>query len=623
MPARLSVPWSWIPFIACVAALTTRAGRPPPPETLDAGRLAAWRFDATATDFATNAVAEGPRLRLQHATFHAEAGRARSLACDGFTVAGEAEALPAGAFSRGLTLAVWVWPGGGPKSQPLVGRPNANPQWTTPVTGLAFDDGRPFFGLFGPQKKAVVTGPELPARAWSFVVATADGSRLRLWIDGRPATEAPQTIPVPTANLTPWFVGRSLVNFFRGRIGEVHLWSRALDAPEIEHLHRETAVRYPPDRAAAATAKWADRTVLVESPGSRPTGTWLARPTRTLAGLEGYKPTPPPAVDRWGGRTDRPALRATGFFRAERVGDRWWLVTPEGHRYWNVAINSVRAPSSVGTSAQAAWAAPATRELRALGFNGLGNGGMKALREVADPLPNVIRLNFAAAFAAGHKQTYPTSGHTGFTAECVPVFHPDFPAFARRHAQALATDTDDPNIVGIFTDNELQCPSNLLDRHLALDAADPYLQHGRAAALAWLKARGVPADPARFTLKDRYEFIAHVFATYSRIVHEAIRAVDRRHLILGSRFHVHRGQFDNPWFWPAVAPWIDVVSVNYYAHWGPQREQIQEWSDAMQRPLMLTEWYSKAQDAPGLANVLGAGWLVRTQEDRAPVFSKS
>ena len=32
---------------------------------------------------------------------------------------------------------------------------------------------------------------------------------------------------------------------------------------------------------------------------------------------------------------------------------------------------------------------------------------------------------------------------------------------------------------------------------------------------------------------------------------------------------------------------------------------------------MLTEWYAKAEDAPGLANTNGAGWLVHTQQDRA------
>lgn len=31
---------------------------------------------------------------------------------------------------------------------------------------------------------------------------------------------------------------------------------------------------------------------------------------------------------------------------------------------------------------------------------------------------------------------------------------------------------------------------------------------------------------------------------------------------------------------------------------------------------MVTEWYAKGMDAPGLANVSGAGWVVKTQRDR-------
>jgi hypothetical protein len=160
----------------------------------------------------------------------------------------------------------------------------------------------------------------------------------------------------------------------------------------------------------------------------------------------------------------------------------------------------------------------------------------------------------------------------------------------------------------------------LLDRHLQLDPKDDYLRHGREAAEAWLKARGRPLDPQQLTLKDRLEFIAYFMSTYSRIVHDALRLHDRNHLILGSRVDEHPSQFDNPWLWPAIGPWLDVASVNYYGLWGPQGDEIRAWSEAMGKPVMLTEWYAKAQDAPGLANTSGAGWLVHTQEDRARYY---
>ncbi len=583
-----------------------------------------WRFDSVRDGRAADLSPSGNPLVLDRAAFHAENGTAQSLACDGFEVGGRLEERQPLVFKTGLTLAIWVWPTRTRGHELLFGRPNPTPTWTTPTTGLFLTDARPGFGMFGASKKLVVEGPALPLRTWSLLVVTADGRTVTLSVNGRKVAENVQSIPFPAPGNLPWFVGRAATQYFRGRLGEALVWTRALTAAEVTAVHADTAPRYAGGEASTATANRSstgDRTVDVESPGSRPTGgTWIERPTRTLAGLNGFVAHAPLATDRWGGRTDRPAQRATGFFRTELVDGRWWLVTPEGHLFWNVGVNTVRPAKSATAAAVKAFPTTTTRELRALGFNGLGNGSATSLQTAADALPWSIRLNFISSFAQHHKQTYATSGHTGYTEQCFPVFHPDFPAWARRHADTLTGTLADPSVLGIFTDNELQSPADLLDRHLRLPAEDPYLRHGRAAAHAWLAAEGLPADPARLTLKDRYRFIAHVFATYARIVHDAIRAVDGHHLIFGPRFNNHRGQFDNPWFWPAVGPWIDVVAVNYYALWGPQRDEIQEWSTATKRPIILTEWYSKAADAPGLANTNGAGWFVRTQADRAKYY---
>ncbi len=588
-----------------------------------AGLTGHWRFESLRDHQVPDLSPIGNLLRLEGGSLQAEVGSAKSLLCDGFEVGGRVDERTPLTFKDGLTLAVWVWPMRSRGYEPLFSRPNPNPSWTTPLTGLYLSEARPVFGVLSARKKFLLEGPVLPLRTWSLIVVTADTRGATLWVNGLKAAEASQPLTFPAPADLPWFVGRSATQFFRGRLGEALIWNRALTPEEVSALRTTTATRYSGSDTAQRKPEsvWGDRFVDVASPGTNPTGeNWRTRPTRTLAGLNGFGSPTPPATDRWGGRTDRPARRATGFFRTELIDDRWWLITPEGHLYWNVGVNSVRPPRTADAAAVSSFAVTATRNLRELGFNGLGNGSSTTLQTIPNPLPWSIRLNFISSFAQKHQQTYATSGHTGFTEQCFPVFHPDFPAWARQHAATLAATVDDPAAIGIFTDNELQCPVDLLDRHLRLPDTDPYLRHGRAAALAWLAAEGRPADPAQLTLKDRYRFIAHVFATYTRIVHEAIRAVDRNHLILGPRCNVHRGQFDNPWFWPAIAPWIDVVAVNYYALWGPQRAEIQEWSDAMKRPILLTEWYSKALDAPKLANAKGAGWLVRTQSDRARYY---
>jgi hypothetical protein len=609
-------------LVFLLASSVSAAPVEPPPFPRD-GLVGHWRFDTLAAGRVADLSPLGNPLLVDHGSVRAEGGPARSLVCDGFETGARLDERTLLRFPSGLTLAIWVHPLRTRGYEFLFGRPNSNPSWTTPVTGLALSDARPVFGLFAAGKKILLEGPALPTRAWSLIVATTDGRRAALWIDGRRVAEAAQPLPVPAVTDPPWYVGRSQTVYFQGRLGDAAVWNRALASAEITAVFNATVGRYRPAGGAAVASTAAvspDRTVEVESPGSRPDGAWRARPTRTLAGLAGFTPGAPPPTDRWGGRTDRPARRATGYFRTEQVDGRWWLVTPDGHLYWNVGVNSVRPPRQTPSAQHARFAADATRELRAHGFNGLGNGGLSALQAAPAALPWTIRLSVMAGFAREHRQTYPTSGHTGFTEQCFPVFHPDFPAWARKEAAALAATADDPSVIGIFTDNELQCPVDLLDRHLRLPAADPYLGHGRRAALAWLAGRGQSADPKALTLKDRYQFIAHVFGTYLRIVHGAVRARDRNHLILGPRFNVRRGQFDNPWFWTAVGPWLDVAAVNYYGEWGPQREDIQGWSEALRRPVMLTEWYSKALDAPRLANTKGAGWVVRTQADRARYY---
>ncbi len=58
----------------------------------------------------------------------------------------------------------------------------------------------------------------------------------------------------------------------------------------------------------------------------------------------------PEAKDRnkYGGWTAGPQLKATGFFRTEKVNNKWWMVDPEGRLFWTAGINCVS--SGTGTT---------------------------------------------------------------------------------------------------------------------------------------------------------------------------------------------------------------------------------------------------------------------------------
>lgn len=529
-------------------------------------------------------------------------------------------------FSNAITASLWVKAAELRDNTVLFGVPHTNESWTTPMFGMYASEGRVVYGMWGSRgiaKVLVETAGELPLGTWTLLTATYDGATVKFYVNGTLNADRPHTGHV-MRNGQPLIIGRGFNDTkppLKGRIGELRLYGRALTADEVRALFEQTQSAYDLSGPMAAKPKHNDGTVIVESPGSSLTTgkPWRKRPTRLLELLEGYKLSGGGvALNRYGGRLDRPKEKATGFFHVKKIGGRHWLIDPEGCRYFNIAINTVREPKDVKANFGSAekWAEATTTQLRDNGFNGLGNSSSKRLQEVKSPLVWVHRTNFMFAFAKAKGVTEPAAGTLGFHNRCMPVFYPGFEEFCDTFAKDLAATANDPTMLGIMTDNELQCPVNLLERYLSLDANDP----GHKAAAAWLAARKGSDSAGRITLRDRYEFIAFAFERYYRIVTKAIRKYDRNHLYLGSRINYRQGEFDNPWFWKALAPYHDVVSVNYYGNWGPQQAQFAEWEAWGGRPILLTEWYAKAMDVPDLANTHGAGWLVRTQEDRARYY---
>ena len=48
-----------------------------------------------------------------------------------------------------------------------------------------------------------------------------------------------------------------------------------------------------------------------------------------------------PNIGKYGGWTAGPKLNATGFFRTEKVDEKWWMVDPEGNLFWTAGLNCV------------------------------------------------------------------------------------------------------------------------------------------------------------------------------------------------------------------------------------------------------------------------------------------
>jgi len=281
----------------------------------------------------------------------------------------------------------------------------------------------------------------------------------------------------------------------------------------------------------------------------------------------------------------------------------------------NVEIRRSKSEFRRKFSTKVKWASSTSELLAEHGFNGLGAwSDIKNLPCPDTPLVYTKILNFMSAYGKQRGGTYQASGHTGYPQDCPFIFDTEFPEFCMRYARQLSDTKDDPWLLGHFTDNELPWRMSMLDNYLKLPETDS----GHRAAEQWLaKRHGPDFKPSQVVAKDRAEFLAFAADTYFSIVTSAIRKHDPNHLILGSRFHGRAVRI--PSLFEAAGRHVDVVSVNYYHAWTPDLKLISSWEENASKPILISEWYAKAQDS-GLGNTSGAGWLVKTQADRAAFY---
>jgi len=357
----------------------------------------------------------------------------------------------------------------------------------------------------------------------------------------------------------------------------------------------------------------------------RPTDSqWTIQQTRTPVSLPGYRPGAKAiSLSRYGGRTDRKA-EAKGFFYTKQIGDRWWLIDPEGNLFIHIGMCSVRqgmtrmeqqsALQKFGNWQQ--WAEFCTTTLKNFGFNGTGgwSDGL-FLRESGHPLVYVLSWDFMGDFSKLKRLVWQEPGRLGYPNMCIPVFHPGFALFCDTYAKEHLLETkDDPYLLGHFADDELPLAPDILDRSLQLDYRNQDLRYGYLAAKRWLARRkGDDATISDITEEDRAAFLEYVFEEYYKITCKAIRKYDENHLCLGSRLY---GEYlTYPEVLRAAGRHIDVVAANYFGAWGPDQARLNMWAKESGKPILICEWYAKGADT-GMANQSGQGLLVPTQLDR-------
>ncbi|RZK59474.1 MAG: agarase [Pedobacter sp.] len=341
--------------------------------------------------------------------------------------------------------------------------------------------------------------------------------------------------------------------------------------------------------------------------------------TRTLSSLSQFK-SKKIRTDKYGGRMDRKE-KATGFYYTKKIGDRWWVIDPQGHLFIHNALNAVSIGSSDRNKAAFSklygdennWMVKTQGFLINNGFNGTGAwSNAKAIQnsplQKTKPLAYTTNLDFMSAYGDKRGGTYIVPGHKGYPNNVIFVFDPAFEEFCDQAAKKLVANKTDENLFGYFSDNEMPLGIKNLDGYLTLkDQQDP----GYLAAKKFIDDRGVAAD--KITDIDRREFLSIVAERYFSIVSKAIKKYDPNHMYLGCRFHGQQGNIAE--LWKAAGNYIDAISMNYYNAWTPDQQLMANWANWSGKPFIITEWYVKADDSQ-LGNTAGAGWVVKTQQDR-------
>ncbi len=340
-----------------------------------------------------------------------------------------------------------------------------------------------------------------------------------------------------------------------------------------------------------------------------------------------------------GGDASR-TLRATGFFRVERVQGTWVFVDPHGHPFFSTGIDLVGYK-------QGSFATDVTR--REFLFQELPPAGPAWLRpgaHVSHYVANIMKRfgegwpekwqrhtiarlknwgfntvanwsDYEVATTSGMPYVLPLSGWTTrkmfpFPWDFPDVFSKEFEdtvdAAATRQVEPLKNDA---NLIGWFIGNEphwarsfgtlVPWPDMLL--------ADPEPSATKAKLEEMLKA-----NPGREQqVKD--EFLYTCARRYFEVINAAIRRHDPNHLVLGIRFAENPNNR-----WVEMSRIFDVFSVNIYSReFMPEPEHVKRYGEVSGKPVLIGE-FTACAPGRGMQGLFYWGHKVRDQAERGTAY---
>lgn len=370
----------------------------------------------------------------------------------------------------------------------------------------------------------------------------------------------------------------------------------------------------------------------------------------------------------WGGWTDK-RFRATGFFRVENDGRRWWLVDPDGFAFFSTGVDGCGPNIDCPAQPIAKWFAylpPETGEFRECWES--------PFPWIKEPSVDFLKLNFKRVFGEGWREKWAKITRSlfyqwGFNTlgnfsemEAMPgkklpyvyqlhtfpdtqrrvyrdfpdVFSEEYGEASRRYARELASLKDDPYLIGYFMRNEpqwgfaegLEISAELLrnpDETLACKRAMIEWLRAKYATPQALSAawgmeitsferllRPVEAPETEAGKADLDAFSAEMIRQYIRVPAQALRAEDPNHLNLGMRyaFILYPNQ-------AAGCEYMDVFSINCYKI--DPGEVLAHVAGIVRMPVLIGEFHFGSIDRGlGSTGIIG----VETQKDRGLAYQR-
>lgn len=340
---------------------------------------------------------------------------------------------------------------------------------------------------------------------------------------------------------------------------------------------------------------------------------WTPFKATSVESLKDFKPSGSPDFNEYGS-TCKIKSQETGYFHTAKIGDRWWIIDPNGCANISVSVTSVRQGGSdknrealvrkYGSAEK--WISETHKEFIDLGFNGTGSwSDVKSIRfsnsGSINPLIYTTQMNVYSSYKHAIKKK--NQSDVSFS-----VFDPGFEDFADKKAAELKETAGDPNLLGHFSDNELEFKLSILDEYLSIS---DHSDQNYLAANNFIERNKINRSEISDSVREA--FLEVVAEQYYKVVSAAIRKYDPNHLYLGSRLHGRPKNTEG--IIRAIGRYADIISINYYGQWEPSSRYFDQWARWADKPVLITEFYTKGMDS-GMDNISGAGWIVKTQEER-------